>query len=132
MDISEITTNISDFFLNIKEKAIRLYNENRKVALIIGLLFVVILLCLILLICMIPGSKKTNKEPEKQPLILTETLQIPNGPEMPDSYNISRKTEPKWSDEEAEPWFTVPAEKEINSLSQSNSKMINELLGAAP
>lgn len=132
MIFSEITQNISDFFVSLKDKIIQLYEENKKLSLIVGLLIILILVCLILLICMLPGSKKTKKSSSQPPLVLTETLQIPQGPEMPENYNISRKTETSWSDEEAEPWFTIPSEKEINSLSQSNTKLINDLLGATP
>lgn len=132
MNFSEVLNKISDFFTSLKDKVIQFYNENKKLALIIGILVVVILLCLILLICMVSGPKKEKSEPTQPPLVLTETLQIPNGPEMPDDYNFSRKTKSQWSEEETEPWFTIPSEKEIHSLSQTNNTMINELLEAAP
>lgn len=133
MNFSEIIQKIKDFFSSLKSKIIDFYNENRKLSLIISALILLILICIILLICIAPKSKKDkSKEESKQPFVLTETLQIPNGPQMPDDYNISRKTESSWSEEEAEPWFTIPSEKEINALSQTNNTMINELLGAAP
>ncbi len=38
----------------------------------------------------------------------------------------------KWSEEEANEWFTVPDETEIEKLSQSNDKIVKDIIGAAP
>jgi len=95
-------------------------------------MFVVILVCIILLLSL--GKKEKNKPAEipGQKLEFTERLVVPDGPALPRDYTTSRKTEEKWSSEEAEPYFTVPAEKEIESLANANDNMINEIIGAAP
>ena len=36
------------------------------------------------------------------------------------------------TEQEAQVWFTEPSQKDIDSLSKSNDKMINEITGAAP
>ena len=93
---------------------------------------VLILICLILLIAIAGKKDKKSDEVPGSRLVLTEPLIIPNGPELPRDYNTSRTTKEKWTDEEAQPWFTIPGEKEIDALSKSNDNLINEVIGAAP
>ncbi|MCR4580175.1 MAG: hypothetical protein K5681_07505 [Treponema sp.] len=130
---------LSGFFENIKEKISDLKDwlfdwieENKKLALIIASLIFVILICLILLIVLASSGKKKEVKVPDQELIINEQLLIPNGPELPRDYTLSRQTKESWTDQEIEPWFTTPSEKEINSLSQSNDNMINEIIKAAP
>ena len=125
------------FFENLKEKIVSLYelikdycSENKRNAILIGSLCVLILLLLILLICL-PKNKK-EKTPQEKPVVLTETLLIPDGPEIHKDYNISRQTQEKWNDEQAEEWFEKPTERDINSLEKANDNIIQEITGAAP
>ncbi len=123
---------------NIKEKASSLfgkirdfYEENKMLSYIIAALIVLLLLCIILL-AVLTGKKK---EPEIVPgsvLELTENLEIPDGPSLPKDYTPSRTPKEKWTSEETEEWFTLPSQKEIDSLSKSNDNLINEITGAAP
>ena len=94
-------------------------------------LFALLLLCIILLIAL-TGKKK---EPEVVPgsvLELTESLVVPDGPELPKDYTASRTPKDKWSEEDSEDWFTIPSEKEIDSLTKANDNLIKEITGAAP
>ena len=125
------------FFENLKEKIVSLYelikdycSENKRNAILIGSLCVLILLLLILLICL-PKNKK-EKTPQEKPVVLTETLLIPDGPEIHKDYNISRQTQEKWNDEQSEEWFEKPTERDINSLEKANDNIIQEITGAAP
>ena len=125
------------FFENLKEKIVSLYelikdycSENKRNAILIGSLCVLILLLLILLICL-PKNKK-EKTAQEKPVVLTETLLIPDGPEIHKDYNISRQTQEKWNDEQAEEWFEKPTERDINSLEKANDNIIQEITGAAP
>lgn len=120
---------LSSLFSPIKEKVLSFYEENKKLSIIILSLFLVILICIILLLT---TSEKKPKELPFQKLELTETLQIPDGPALPRDYTTSRKTKDKWSEDEAEPWFTVPSQKEIDSLSNANESLVNEIIEAAP
>lgn len=120
--------NFSELFEDIQEKIETL---DKKMLIIISALIVVILLCLVLLVFQLSSQKKTVTTYES-PLILSEKLYIPNSPDLPKDYNISRKTQDKWSEEETEKWFTVPSSKDIDSLSLSNDKIINEIIEAAP
>lgn len=131
--MNNILEAITDFISSLSDKVSSFYEENKKLSYIILSLLVVILICMILLAATTSKekSKKKNVVPGTH-LELTEKLIIPNGPELPRDYNTSRKTKEKWTEEEAEPWFTIPSEKEIDSLANANENMINEIIGAAP
>lgn len=128
---------IKAFFENIKEKIISLYElirdycqENRRNAILFASLGASVLLLIILLLC-IPKKKK-SQEPVEKPLVLTETLLIPDGPELQRDYNISRKTQEKWDDQQAESWFEKPGQRDIESLEKANDNIIYDITGAAP
>lgn len=127
----------SDFLENFKKKLKSLYKkvsdfckENTKIALIIAVLILAILVCIIILSA---NSKKSKAKPEeKQEIVLTEDLVIPDGPNLPEDYNIARKNKEKWNEKEAKQWFSVPSQNEIDDLEKSNDKMIDEIIGVAP
>ena len=131
MDFKGIWENIKEKLSPLVEKARGFYEENKMLSYIIVGLVALLFLCIILLIAL-TGKKK---EPEVIPgtvLELTEPLAIPDGPELPKEYSASRTPKDKWSQEESEEWFTVPSQKEIDSLSKANDNLINEITGAAP
>jgi hypothetical protein len=131
MDFKGIWENIKEKLSPLVEKARGFYEENKMLSYIIVGLVALLFLCIILLVAL-TGKKK---EPEVIPgtvLELTEPLAIPDGPELPKEYTASRTPKDKWSQEESEEWFTVPSQKEIDSLSKANDNLINEITGAAP
>ena len=131
MDFKGIWENIKDKLSPLVEKVREFYEENKMLSYIIAGLVTLLLLCIILLIAL-AGKKK---EPEPVPgtvLELTEPLVIPDGPELPKDYTASRTPKDRWSEEEAQEWFTIPSQKEIDSLSKANDNLINEITGAAP
>lgn len=129
--MNAIIEKIKEIYSSTKDKILDFYEENRNLFFIILGLIAIILICIILLISTGSKGKKQKNIPGQQ-LELTEKLAIPGGPALPRDYTTSRKTKEKWSDEEAEEWFTVPNEKEIDSLANANDNMINEIVGAAP
>ena len=133
MDFSELFEKIKDKISEIVDNLTEWIEENKKLAILAGSLILVILLCLILLAAAASSAKKKKAKPvEEESLVINENLLIPNGPELPRDYTLSRQTKEKWTDEDVEPWFTLPSEKEINALSQSNDNMVNEIIKAAP
>ncbi|BDC93126.1 hypothetical protein [Treponema bryantii] len=131
MDFQGLLDNIKEKASSIFEKIREFYEENKMLSYIIAGLTALLLICIILII-VLAGKKK---EPEVVPgsiLELTEPLAIPDGPERPKDYTASRTTKDKWSEEETEQWFTIPTQKEIDSLSKANDNLINEITGAAP
>ena len=128
----DIKEKITDLTQPLIEKATDFYEENKKLSLLILGLSALILILLILLIAVSGSKKKEEPQIPGTVLELTETPLIPDGPELPKDYTPSRITKDKWTDEQAQQWFTVPSQNEIDSLSKSNDIMINEILGAAP
>jgi hypothetical protein len=132
MDFKGIWTNIKEKLSPLVEKLREFYEENKMLSYIIAGLVALLLICIILLISL-SGNKKKKTEPVPGAVLeLSDALVIPDGPELPKDYTASRTPKDKWSEEEAEDWFTVPAQKEIDSLSKANDNLINEITGAAP
>lgn len=123
---------VKTVFSSVKNKIIELYFDNRKVFFLLLSLCFIIFLCIVLLIFIPKEKKESQNSTIQNHLELSEKLLIPNGPELPKDYTFSRKTKEKWTEEEAQVWFTEPSQKDIDSLSKSNDKMINEITGAAP
>lgn len=131
MDFHGILDSIKEKVSSLIQKVREFYEENKMLSLIIAGLVALILLCIVLLIA-IAGKKKEPQQVPSTILELTENLVVPDSPELPKDYTPSRTTKERWSDEEAEEWFTVPSQKEIDSLSKANDNLINEITGAAP
>jgi len=131
MDFKGIWENIKEKFSPLTEKLREFYEENKLLSYIIAGLIALLLLCIILLIAL-AGKKKEPVEVPGTVLELTEPLIIPDGPELPKDYTASRTPKDKWSEDEAQEWFTIPSQKEIDSLSKANDNLINEITGAAP
>jgi len=130
--MESIFEKLKDIFSPVIDKITAFYEENRKMFFVICGLVIVILICLILLAATSGKNKKKVQEVPGRSLELTEPLIIPDGPALPREYTASRKTKENWTAEEAEPWFTVPDQKEIDSLGTANDNLINEIIGAAP
>ena len=123
---------VKTVFSSVKNKIIELYFDNKKVFFLLLSLCFIIFLCIVLLIFIPKEKKESQNSTIQKHLELSEKLLIPNGPELPKDYTFSRKTKEKWTEQEAQVWFTEPSQKDIDSLSKSNDKMINEITGAAP
>lgn len=131
MQIRELLDSIKEKTSLLAQKIKEYYELNKVISLVIVSLVFVIFICIILLTCSI--KKDRNKEVEtKDEIVLTQTPVIPQNPSLSKDYNIARKTEREWSEEEIEEWFTIPSQKEIDSLSRTNENIINEITGAAP
>lgn len=131
MNIKEIWENIKEKLSPLTEKIREFYENNKMLSYIIAGLVALLILCIILLIAL-TGKKKEPATVPGTVLELTEPLVIPDGPELPKDYTTSRTPKDKWTEEEAQKWFTIPSQKEIDSLSKANDNLINEITGAAP
>lgn len=128
----------ANFFNNVKEKFLEVtgfivswIKDNKKIAIILTSLLSIMLICIILLVS-ISGKDKKPKEVHTKELELSRELVIPNGPELPRDYTISRQPGEKWTDEEAEKWFSIPSETDISGLSKVNDNIINDILKEIP
>ena len=132
--IESLRDKITGLIDSLSEKLSELMETNKKLVFLFAGLIFAVLLCLILLVI---ALSKSDKEKDTKSIPQTEILEveeavIPDGPKLPKDYNISRPAKDKWSDEEAEEWFTIPGENEVESLSFSNDKIVKDILEAAP
>lgn len=138
MDFASIIEGLRDKITgltdSLSEKLSELMETNKKLVFLFAGLIFAVLLCLILLVIAISKSdkKKDTKSIPQTEILEVEEAVIPDGPKLPKDYNISRPAKDKWSDEEAEEWFTIPGENEVESLSFSNDKIVKDILEAAP
>lgn len=119
LDFEELKDNISTF---IREKPL--------LARITALLLIFFLLALIIIF--IQSSKPKAKEYKKTDIVLNEKPLAPAGPEVEKDYYMSRSTQETWSKAEIEEYFTEPDSSLLKELENSNDKIIDEILGAAP
>lgn len=138
MDFASIIEGLRDKITglidSLSEKLSDLMETNKKLVFLFAGLIFAVLLCLILLVIALSKSdkKKDTKSIPQTEILEVEEAVIPDGPKLPKDYNISRPAKDKWSDEEAEEWFTIPGENEVESLSFSNDKIVKDILEAAP
>lgn len=120
-------------FQQISEKIQNFLQENAKKTIIVCSLLILMVLCAIISLC--AGNSKTKEKQkiaDEPKLVLDQPLQIPSAPSIPDGYITTRKTEKKWPQKEIEKWFTLPDEDEVEKLGESNDRIINDIIGAAP
>ena len=132
MSFTEIFTGIGEKIKSLFEQIKDFYQENKIKSLIICALFVLILLLLIVLFCILGSDKNKKIIKTETDIILSETPLVPKSPELQEDYSFSRLTKDKWTEEDANEWFTIPSNADIESLSKSNDLIISEITGAAP
>ena len=130
MDIKGVFSNIKQSVISLFEKIVSYYQTNRKQAVLITVLGCSIILLVILLCASL--SKKSKPKTTENNIVLSETPLIPSSPEIQENYTLSRTTKDKWTTEEADEWFTVPGQKDIDSLSKMNENLVSDITEAAP
>lgn len=120
-DLDGIIDNIRTFFEEKRTAAI--------VTAIVILLFLLGLIGMMLYLNSKPAGPKTYAEP---PFEADQKIILPEGPSVPDGYAVTRELSEKWTEQESRENFTLPDNSALNSLKNSNDKIVNEILGAAP
>lgn len=121
-------------FSTLVEKFRYLVEENKKQTIFVCSILIFMTLCgfFILLLSTSQQEKKETKVINQKNLVIDQELLIPNELTINNKYTHVREKKEKWSEEEANEWFTVPDETEIEKLSQSNDKIVKDIIGAAP
>ena len=121
-------------FSTLVEKFRYLIEENKKQTIFVCSILIFMTLCgfFVLLLSTSQQEKKETKVINQKNLVIDQELLIPNELTINNKYTHVRKKKKKWSEEEANEWFTVPDETEIEKLSQSNDKIVKDIIGAAP
>lgn len=131
MDIKESLNKVKEKIVSLSKKIIDFVKEDMRRALII-LLSCLIALLVILVIVSVTASSHKNTNVEIAPIVLSQELIIPEGPQVKQDYTVSRQPEENWDVEETDNWFTVPSSKEVDDLSKANDNLILDVIGAAP
>lgn len=121
-------------FSTLVEKFRYLIEENKKQTIFVCSILIFMTLCgfFVLLLSISQQEKKETKVINQKNLVIDQELLIPNELTINNKYTHVRQKKEKWSEEEANEWFTVPDETEIEKLSQSNDKIVKDIIGAAP
>ena len=121
-------------FSTLVEKFRYLIEENKKQTIFVCSILIFMTLCgfFVLLLSTSQQEKKETKVINQKKLVIDQELLIPNELTINNKYTHVRQKKEKWSEEEANEWFTVPDETEIEKLSQSNDKIVKDIIGAAP
>ena len=121
-------------FSTLVEKFRYLIEENRKQTIFVCSVLIFMTLCgfFILLLSTSQQEKKETKVTNQKNLVIDQELLLPNELTINNKYTHEKKKKEKWSEEEANEWFTVPDETEIEKLSQANDKIVKDIIGAAP
>lgn len=121
-------------FSTLVEKFRYLIEENRKQTIFVCSVLIFMTLCgfFILLLSTSQQEKKETKVTNQKNLVIDQELLLPNELTINNKYTHVRQKKEKWSEEEANEWFTVPDETEIEKLSQANDKIVKDIIGAAP
>ena len=131
MKNNKFFSKVKDKYLEIENNIVSWIQNNKKIAIILVSLLSIMLICIILLISVSKGKKKPEKVYNEK-LELSQELVVPNGPELPRDYTISRQSKEAWSDEEAEKWFSIPSATDIDGLSEVNNNIIDNILEGTP
>lgn len=130
MDIKLFFENTKKRMISLGKNVIDFSINNTKI--VISIITLLILVLILVLFISISSNKNKKEIVSDNNLILTENMLIPDGPEVQTNYKNSRTTEDKWSQEEADKWFTIPSQKDLDNLNKTNEKIISDITGAAP
>ena len=121
-------------FSTLVEKFRYLIEENKKQTIFVCSILIFMTLCgfFVLLLSTSQQEKKETKVINQKNLVIDQELLIPNELTINNKYTHVRQKKEKWSEDEANEWFTIPDETEIEKLSQSNDKIVKDIIGAAP
>lgn len=117
-------------FDELKEKLSGFIHEKPLVFRITAL--IIVFFALALIIIFIQSSKPAQKEYKKEVYTSIEKPIAPSGPDIEKDYYMSRKTKEAWSKEELKEYLLENDSILIKELNDTNNKIIDEILGAAP
>ena len=131
MDFKKTFTKTKDKIVTLVNKIIDFVKEDMRRALIILISILIVILIILVIISVTKVSEKDKKN-EAAPIVLSQELIIPEGPQVKQDYTVSRQPKENWDIEETDNWFTVPSSKDVDDLSKANDNLILNVIGAAP
>lgn len=131
MDLKKTFTKTKEKIVTLVNKIIDFVKEDMRRTLIILISILIVILIILVIISVTKVSEKDKKN-EAAPIVLSQELIIPEGPQVKQDYTVSRQPEEKWDIKETDNWFTVPSSKDVDDLSKANDNLILNVIGAAP
>lgn len=106
--------------------------ENRKLTLIIAGSFVILSVTAVVFDLKKAKKVKMVELPETVDYESCGDFFPPEKEPLTEDYYFMRTQVSQWSQEEFDRWFSVPDRDSVEKLGNSNEKMIEEVIGAAP
>ncbi|MBO4404082.1 MAG: hypothetical protein J5780_01975 [Treponema sp.] len=123
------------FLSEIKERAVDFIHSSSRLRLavisVLSFLFISAFITAAIASLSIPREKKEGIS-SGGPFIPQDDFFLPPEKPLTENYYFSREEKAFWDESESSRWFTVPDRSFIESLSETNSSRINDILGAAP
>lgn len=126
------------------EKIKTFFSTSSKLTLsLLGIVAFLVLSAIIISIAGLSVSSKNKKdanissflsssEEDFSQFVQVENFINPQSKKFTQNYYFSRDLKQNWNEKELNEWFTIPNEENIKSLSESNDKIIDNIIGAAP
>ena len=93
--------------------------------------FIILVIVLLLLIFSL-NSGKSSKKNIMPVADLKDDLILPDEPGIQQEFQYYHMQKTKWTDEDAAEWFMSPDSQMMEELTDSNDKLISDILEAAP
>lgn len=128
----------------MNEKIKTFFSTSSKLTLsLLGIVAFLVLSAIIISIAGLSVSSKNKKnanissflsssEEDFSQFVQVENFINPQSKKFTQNYYFSRDLKQNWNEKELNEWFTIPNEENIKSLSESNDKIIDNIIGAAP
>ena len=124
----------------MKEKIKEIFNSIKKficsssklTLTLLGIAVFLVASALIILIANSKPKKKTAKPLSTKNFTQTEEFFKPKNLTFTKDYYFYREGNEIWSEEQVDEWFSTPDEKTVEELSNSNDKIVDDIIGAAP
>ncbi len=128
--VQDFTAKILDALLD-KLRIRHAYENNSRLFIIF---FSVLLLFIFLIVIFFLIKPDNVSEANSIPLTadITQPFVLPSEPVLLEQYYVSRPKTLKWTEEEADKWFTIPDESMMSQLDNDNNRLIQNLLEASP
>lgn len=130
IELSEIADKLLEVFENFKDTLA----SNKKNSIAVIAILLVMTVSAIIIVTMTVGKKdvKIPQAETERELNNDQPLLFPPSPVVPDGYVYSRERKGRWTEEDAQVWFTEPTQSAIDDLSVANDRLATEITGAAP
>lgn len=130
IELSEIADKLLEVFENFKDTL----TSNKKNSIAVIAILLVMTVSAIIIVTVTVGKKDVKiPQPEtERELNNDQPLLFPPSPVVPNGYVYSRERKGRWTEDDAQTWFTEPTQSAIDELSTANDRLAAEITGAAP